>query len=718
MHHRLVQPVVVGLAPATGTAPSPKDELSFTHWASAAPFTLPPEATAWLRLAGVPVILLSWDEKARCGMVAAANRRAGELLGYRPGQISGLPAEELVQSLLQLNALCSRLRPGAVRQGGLKLRDGRGGHIYCGVRLALAGGLDNLVALSLSPSSNIDGVSMACSVMEGALEGFVLMDRQGCISQVNPAFSAITGYDFSDVVGKTPEVLYAGLPNGPEFFQAMWQQFVSEGSYNGEVWSRKKNGVVYSQWLSLTALNDTNGEHGGFTAVFQEVSEEGDQGRHRVLSQYDALTGLPNRTWFMDRLAVALAGARRGGEAVAVLYLDVDNLKAINDSLGRAVGDTLLMEMASRLRGRLRQQDSVARLGDDEFVLVINEVSDSDAGEAVARRVLEGVSGAYQASGQEVFISASVGISLFPNDARQAEALVRNAETAMYQAKEKGRGGFSLYTQGMNAKISQRLSLENQLRKAILGQEFVVYYQPRVCLRTGRVLGAEALVRWQRPGRDLVMPGSFIPLAEETGLIVPIGQWVMGEACRQMRAWHKEGHKGLCLSVNVSARQLLWQNDLVQQVESALADNDLEAGCLEVEVTESAVMHNLESAIDTMGQIRKLGVLLALDDFGTGYSSLQYLKHFPVDTLKIDRSFVCGLPEQNNDVAIVTGVLSLAHSLGLTVVAEGVETRAQQEFLRARQCHQMQGYLFSRPVPAREFQGLLESKRRMVLEDS
>ncbi len=670
----------------------------------------------WLALAQGPVLVFAMDDGGLPEAVAAANPAAAGLLGRPAGDLIGLPVASLVENQADLGAHCRRLQPGLVRELGLVLRDHRGTRAACTARLGLAGsGSDGLVALSVSLQTPLDAVDMTCAVMEGAMEGFALLDSQGAIRQVNPAFTSITGYDPDEVTGKSPEFLYSALPNGPRFFPHIWRHLKDEGSFSGEVWSRRKDGEVYSQWLSLTSLTDPSGQTGGYTAMFQDLGAEGEGGRNGQETRYDGLTGLPNRNLLMERLAVALARARRNSEAVAVLYLDVDNFKAINDSLGHQVGDELLQQMAGRLRRSLRQQDAVARLGGDDFVLLVNEVNDAEAAQVVARRALEGVIGSYRLARQEVYASASLGISIFPADAREAEALVQAAETAMYQAKGMGRGSFSLYTQGMNSQVSQRLAMEIELRKAIVRREFAVYYQPRVCLQSGRVLGVEALVRWNRPGHGVVGPGSFIPLAEESGLIVAIGEWVLAESCRQVRQWQLDGHHDLCLSVNVSTRQLLWQHDVVNRVEQALSDCGLDPSCLEAEVTESAVMHNREGALNTMLRLREMGVHLAMDDFGTGYSSLDYLKHFPVDTLKIDRSFVSGLPSHPSDVAIVSGVLSLAHSLDLCVVAEGVETREQLEMLINRRCHQLQGFLFSRPLPGPAMGELLESGRTLDL---
>ncbi|MFQ5471535.1 MAG: putative bifunctional diguanylate cyclase/phosphodiesterase [Dehalococcoidia bacterium] len=426
------------------------------------------------------------------------------------------------------------------------------------------------------------------------------------------------------------------------------------------------------------------------------------------MAHHDALTGLPNRALFEDRLTVAVSQARRSGEALAVMYLDLDRFKLVNDTLGHGAGDRLLSMVADEISGLLREGDTVARVGGDEFTLLLPQVSGSEDAIEVANRILAQLKKPKRLAGQEFRVTTSIGVTFFPGDGEDPETLLRNADTAMYRAKERGRDNYQLFTPAMNASVVQRLALERDLRRALEREEFEVYYQPFASISDGQIVGAEALVRWNHPERGLVPPDEFIPFAEETGLIIPLGEWVLTEAVCQAKAWIDEGLPPLRLAVNLSVRQL--QDDpLVDMVSSILKRCGLPAERLQLEITEGAMMDSVESAIRVVNDLRHLGVGVAVDDFGTGYSSLSYLKRFPIDTVKIDRSFVRDVTIDPNDAAIVTTVLAMARSLGLHVVAEGVETRQQLEFLREHGCDEFQGYLLSRPIKADEYVKLVSA---------
>ncbi|HWW80385.1 MAG TPA: EAL domain-containing protein [Steroidobacteraceae bacterium] len=427
---------------------------------------------------------------------------------------------------------------------------------------------------------------------------------------------------------------------------------------------------------------------------------------------HDALTGLPNRVLLADRLAQATAQSERYSRGFAVMVVDLDRFKSINDSLGHIAGDDLLKEMASRLRQQLRKADTLARLGGDEFVLVLNEISGPHDAESVASKVLAGMAQPVTLSGLEVQISASIGISVFPEDGVDAETLLQHADAAMYHAKKNGRSAFQFFAPVMNAFARERLEIESGLRRALVqGGEFELHYQPKVEVSSGRIDSAEALIRWRHPKRGLTAPSGFIPIAEETGLIVPIGEWVLFEACRQARAWQTSGMQPLRIAVNLSAQQFK-QKSLVTTVREALAAARLDAGYLELELTESAVMHDAESSIQVLRQLSDLGVRISVDDFGTGYSSLSYLRRLPLDKLKIDRSFIREVAASRDDAEIVRAIVSLAHSLHLKVIAEGVETAEQLTFLRGLGCDQYQGFHCSPPVPADEFEQLMRAAPR------
>ncbi|HEX9986158.1 MAG TPA: EAL domain-containing protein [Thermoanaerobaculia bacterium] len=432
------------------------------------------------------------------------------------------------------------------------------------------------------------------------------------------------------------------------------------------------------------------------------------------LAYHDALTGLPNRPLFVDRLIVALAQAHRAQQKLALFFLDLDRFKDINDSLGHSTGDALLKSVAERIRGCVREGDTVGRFGGDEFTLLIPRVESVDDAARMAQKITEALQLPFFIHDRELFVTTSIGVSLFPGDGHDPETLIRNADTAMYRAKEQGRDNYQLYAPAMNARALERLALENMLRKALSQNELVLHYQPLIDARTERIVGTEALVRWNHPEQGLLSPARFISVAELSGLIIPIGQWVLQTACRQIGEWNRLD-PGLTMSVNLSARQFA-QPDLVQQVRAVLAETGIDPACLQLEITESNAMQNAESSMFTLRELRALGVKIAMDDFGTGYSSLNYLKRFPIDTLKLDQAFVHDITSDTADAAIVSAVIAMAHSLELTVVAEGVETAEQLEMLRQKDCDLIQGFYYSRPIPAGELEELLQRERRLNRE--
>jgi diguanylate cyclase (GGDEF)-like protein len=420
-------------------------------------------------------------------------------------------------------------------------------------------------------------------------------------------------------------------------------------------------------------------------------------------AHFDLLTDLPNRVMFQDRLTLALTHANRHRKMLAVIFVDLDRFKTIVDTLGHAIGDRLLRAVAERLSGCLEEGDTLARMGGDEFVVLLPQINRADKAVRLAHKVLEVLKPAFQFSGHELHITTSIGISLYPYDGEDADTLLKNADTALYRAKEQGRNNYQLYTPAMNARAFERLALENSLRKALERKEFLLHYQPQTDMRTGAIVGVEALLRWQHPDLGLVYPSEFIPIAEETGLIVPLGEWVLRTACVQARAWQTLGLPPFTVAVNLSARQFL-QQDLVDTVARILKETGVDPRSLEIEITESIAMQNADYTIVVLRDLKEMGILIAMDDFGTGYSSLSYLKKFPIDSLKIDQSFVRDITTDLNDAAIANAIIVLAHSLKLNVVAEGVETAAQEAFLKEHRCDRLQGYLFSTPIPAPLFE--------------
>jgi len=514
---------------------------------------------------------------------------------------------------------------------------------------------------------------------------------------VNDSFTRLTGYAPDEVRGKNPRILASGL-TPRETYRQMWESIRQLGYWQGEVWDKHKSGHVYPKQLTITVVRDAHGHVVNYVASFTDITQRVQAEKQAYyLAYHDALTGLPNRANLRGRLEQSLASALRESKQVAVMFLDLDRFKAINDSLGHAVGDELLVEVASRLKHAVRESDTVARLGGDEFVVVL---TDADVGGAahVAGKILETIEQSFTVSGKELYTSSSIGICLYPDDGGNAEELMRHADSAMYFAKSQGRGNCQFYTSDMNRRAVDRVELETELRDAIHKQQLLLHYQPQVDTVSGRICGVEALVRWNHPKRGMVSPASFIPIAEETGLINSLGTWVLNEACRELQRWHESGVRGVRMAVNLSARQLR-QSNLLDIITRALLEQHLIGEDLELELTESVVMQDPEMAIGVFKDLRSMGIHLAIDDFGTGYSSLSYLKLLPINRLKLDRSFVKDIEHDPNDAAISAATIALAHNLGLQVIAEGVETVKQQEFLREKQCDQLQGFALGKPMP-------------------
>ena len=556
-------------------------------------------------------------------------------------------------------------------------------------------------------------IKILASVFDNAVEGITITKTNGEIINVNPGFTAITGYTAEEAIGKNPRILKSEHHDA-DFYREMWRNLTEKGFWNGEIWNRRKTGEAYPEWLSITTIKDRNGKASHYVAVFYDISDikRGEE-QLRYQANHDSLTGLPNRQLLIDRLETVLAHAQRHDLSLAVLFLDMDNFKTINDSLGHNVGDFFLQQVAKILEDCVREEDTVARIGGDEFIVLLPEIKHEQDAIQVARRIVEAFTRPLNIKGNELFASASIGISIYPDDGRHADNLIKNADLAMYEAKASGKNSYRLFTRSMNELMVRRLELENSLRRALDRQEFEVLYQPKVNTATGDISSCEALVRWRRNGQ-LVSPMEFIPLAEETGLIVPIGKWVLRRACQEACAWYEKGYP-VRVAVNLSPRQFE-QADLVDTVISILEETKLPHVLLELEITEGIVMDNVDDAIHTLRQLREQEVSFAIDDFGTGYSSLQYLRKLPLDSLKIDRAFIKELPVNEGDVAITTATISMAHALGLKVVAEGVETVEQFQFLKEHNCEFIQGYLFSKPVDTTAFQKLLEQGTEIMQE--
>ncbi|CAA7620303.1 bifunctional diguanylate cyclase/phosphodiesterase [Magnetospirillum sp. UT-4] len=547
------------------------------------------------------------------------------------------------------------------------------------------------------------------TVFDMAAEGIVVTDGDNRILAVNPAFTLITGYEPSEVIGKDPNVLRSGLQE-QSFYDAMWEQVRRTGRWDGELLNRRKNGAIFREWLSIATERDSQGGVLRHIGIFRDVSEAEDTA-HRLWrhNNLDPLTELPNRGLLLDRLLQALVIAGRENSRAALLFIGLDGFKTINDTLGHTIGDKLLQEAARRFSGCLREGDTLARFGSDEFVAVLAAAHSVEEVEAVVRTVLESLHEPFLIEAHRILTSASIGISLWPGDGDDVESLMRNATGAMQQAKEAGRGTFRFFTAHMDARAQLRSRLAGELSEALEHGEFSLVYQPLINVRDGRVEGAEALLRWHSRYIGAIGPDQFIPLAEEMGLILPIGEWLLAAACAEAAGWEPAGLGPLSVAINVSPRQVQ-QTDIAATLERVLKASGLAPERVTVEITESLVLNAGDEVLDKLNRIRALGARIAVDDFGTGYASLSYLKHFPVDQLKIDRSFVADALDNTEDSRLIEAIVALGHSLGMTVVGEGVETKEQLAFLAEHGCDLVQGYRFSPPLAADRFREFVRSR--------
>lgn len=556
-----------------------------------------------------------------------------------------------------------------------------------------------------------EALSLAAAVFENTTEGAMVTDTKHRIVAVNKAFTEITGYEQDDVVSKTPQVLRSGKHDEP-FYATISTSIIKTGRWKGEVWNRRKNGEIFPAWLNISTVVDNFGQVTHYVSLFSDIAPiKESQAQLELLAHHDALTGLPNRLLFHARLEHALERARREGGLVAILCIDLDHFKNINDSLGHPAGDRLLQVVTKRLLDTVRKEDTVARFGGDEFTVLLEELQESKGAGIVAEKALNVLADPFDLDGHEAYVSGSVGISLFPDDGQDVTTLLKNADSALYRAKEHGGNSYHFYTKDLTTAAFKRLALESSLRRAVEREEFTLYYQPQLALSDGHIVGAEALVRWQHPELGLVLPAEFIPMAESTGLIVKLGEWVMNTACAQAKAWQKEGLPPMRIAVNISSVQVN-RGDIIATVERVLHETGLDPRYMELEITESLIMQQTHQTIAILNNLKAMGVMLAIDDFGTGYSSLSYLKRLPLHCLKIDRSFVCEIPGDSEDMAITRAVIALGNSLQLVVIAEGVENETQLEFLRSNGCDEAQGYLYSAPVPAADFAAFVRNEGR------
>ncbi len=641
------------------------------------------------------------------GRILGLNREAERLYGKKREKILGENYLELLIPEAERQAVEAALkkviagRPMRNFETSMILGDGAQCNIVWNIdRLTEADGQPKgiiAVGLDITERKRVEErLRLTQKVFEDTAEAIMITDQKKRIIEVNEALCLMTGYGRDELIGQTPKILNSGH-HDREFSNEMWENLKARGHWQGEIWDRRKDGQVYPSWASISAVKNDTGQLSHYVALLSDITtiKETEQ-RLEQLAHFDQLTGLANRMLFHDRLRGALARAHRHGKRLAVFYVDLDSFKQVNDTLGHKAGDDILVRAGHALSSSIREGDTVARLGGDEFGIILNDLENADLAQVLAQRIVEALSISVRFGARELQVSSSVGVALYPTDGEDEEALLRNADQAMYHAKKQGKNTYQFYDPSINLRMVDRIHLESDLRSAIKQGHLFVQYQPKFDLRKGCIVGVEALARWRDPERGLVSPDTFIPVAEESGLIVAIGRFVLEKACHQACKWHR-CNKELPVAVNLSARQFRHEY-IAEDIQEILLKTGLPSQLLEIEVTESLVMDDMSQTVIVLAKLKKMGVRISVDDFGTGYSSLSYLKRLPVDALKIDRSFVMDIPRDKDDGAIVSAIISMAHSLNQKVTAEGVENMDQLDFLSAKHCNEIQGYLISPPV--------------------
>ncbi|WP_374494790.1 EAL domain-containing protein [Zoogloea sp.] len=635
-----------------------------------------------------------------------------QLLGYRPDELIGTLAADLyVGGEATRNAFMNALAAAGGRLHGYEysLRHKDGHEVWLSTNANYLRDPDGKPTGVEGTSRDISAsrrqhsqLQLAATVFSESRDAIMITDGQRRVISVNRAYTHLTGYAAEEVIG-TEAALIDASHHVPGFLDTVLNELAHTNHWNGEAWNRRSSGAIFPQWLSISTVRDNDGGILHYVAMFSDLTDrKAAEERAEFLARHDLLTRLPNRFLLRDRAEQAFAHAVRAETRVALLLLDLDHFKHINDSLGHPAGDALLQTFADRLRSTTRDTDTVSRQGGDEFLVLLTDIRDSDDIAPIVEKIMHTLARPCDLAGQEMSLSCSVGLAVYPEDGTDFDTLIRNADAAMYNAKESGRNTFRFYSQRMNEDAVQRLDIQNRLRRALERDEFILHYQPLIDLGDNRIVGAEALIRWNCPNLGMQPPGVFIPVAEDNGLIVEIGEWVLREACRQARAWQDAGHQRLVVAVNLSPLQFT-RGNLVDIARMALADSGADPAMIELEITENVLVKDTEHVLATVRQLHAMGLRLAIDDFGTGYSSLAYLRRFAVDKLKIDQSFVRDLPTDPDAGAIVRAVIQMAKSLKIAVLAEGVETADIAHDLRLLGCDYAQGYYFGRPMPADAF---------------
>ncbi|KAB2338274.1 EAL domain-containing protein [Cytobacillus depressus] len=558
-------------------------------------------------------------------------------------------------------------------------------------------------------------VKLVEKILQNTSEGVMITDGKSRIISVNPAFEVVTGYNNDEVIGKNPNILQSGI-HDEQFYQKMWTELYEQGQWKGEIWNKRKNGDVFLEWITISAIKDEEGYITNFVAVFSDITDRKHaEEQLRYLAHFDTLTGVANRYSLNQRLESLIETAEKYNQILAVLFLDLDRFKQINDTLGHNYGDLLLKKVSTRLKGLLKNKDMIARLGGDEFVIVLPNLKHPKEAVHIAEMIIDSFSSSFQLQTQEVFTSTSIGISLYPFDGTDMETLLRTADKAMYEAKNGGRNQLELYHEKMHHNGSRQMKLATFLRKAIEKNELFLVYHPIVDVQTNKIISVEALVRWKQDQFGLIPPSEFIPIAEESGLIIPISEWIIQKACEDLQTIHLQGYSNLRMSINISALHFS-QEYFVKSINDIFQKTNANTNYIDFELTESMIMPNAHETVNKLVKLKKLGVKLLIDDFGTGYSSLSYLNRFPLDILKIDQSFINGLSSYEDDCSIVEAIITMAHRLHLKVVAEGVENKKQLNFLQNEKCDYIQGYYISKPLPIHELLSFFTSWETEIIK--
>ncbi|WP_337997656.1 putative bifunctional diguanylate cyclase/phosphodiesterase [Oleispirillum naphthae] len=641
--------------------------------------------------------------------IADWNRTAQDALGHAaPPPLSAIGAEEVLAFLREDHSGCAQRPEMCSRTIVTAFRRADGSRFPVEIAVSLRAGDAERLAIAVGRDitermRTEQRLRQAAAVFDNAVEGIMVLDAARDIVAVSPAFVQVTGYAADEVVGR-PVAVMRSLRHGDAFYAALWAAVEQTGQWQGEMWSLRKSGEALPMWMAIGTVRDDAGAPAQYVCVFSDISRlKESERRLEHLTHHDPLTQLPNRLMLGAALERALTRARRTGRALALLFIDIDRFKTINDTLGHQTGDLLLQALASRIANSVRAADLVAHMSGDEFAVLLEDVSSADDAARVARKVVQACTEPFDLDGFEAFVTLSIGITLFPEHGQSVTALLRNCDSAVHHAKSEGGNRFRIYTRELTKIAFKNLRIETSLRRAIDAGEIELFYQPQFRLADDALCGAEALARWRHPKRGIIPPDAFIPRAEKTGLIVPMGEHLLFDACRRVKTWLDAGLAAVPVAVNISGVQIT-SSPIVETVAAALADSGLPPELLKLEITESFAMRGTQGSIDRLHALRTLGVELAIDDFGTGYASLAYLRDLPVTIIKIDREFVHNVPDHRGDCAIIEAIVAMAHGLGLMVVAEGVETEAQKAFLARSGCDIMQGYLGGHPAPHREFE--------------